>query len=309
MYLKHLWYLHLVVTEGSFAAAAHAANVSQPAITLAMRALEQEWGTPLFEKAGRQKRPTKAAVAAAKRAAELHGQLTTLSRQEVTRQEWLDDALPSSLRIGLAPAAALLYGPIIESTWRRHEPEGLLRIVSGSAPEILLDLQRGDLDLAVLPRPRRYEATDLHCHALHHSTPAIYARHGNPLGSPTSLMEIRHAGWAVAGRVGTAGNVIEEAHRVRKLPPPRVLVQCADYMTLTNMVANSDLLCVIPHPALLQSRQSGPIMPLHIREGLPQYEVCLFWRRAGDREEGESPVASVVDALISLPAQHLASTV
>lgn len=122
-------------------------------------------------------------------------------------------------------------------------------------------------------------------------------------------MEIRHAGWAVAGRAGTAGNVIEEAHRVRKLPPPRVLVQCADYMTLTNIVANSDLLCVIPHSALLQSHQSVPILPLHIREGLPQYEVCLFWRRAGDREEGESPVASVVDALISLPAQHLASTV
>ena len=52
MHLKQLTYLRLVVEHGGFAAAARAAGVSQPAITLAMQALEREWGVPLFEKAG-----------------------------------------------------------------------------------------------------------------------------------------------------------------------------------------------------------------------------------------------------------------
>jgi DNA-binding transcriptional LysR family regulator len=119
------------------------ANISQPAMSLAMRALEAEWGMPVFEKVGRQKRPTPAAIAAARRAAALHGRIATLGQQNVTAQEWLHDASLPSLRIGLAPAAALLYGPVIEKAWRAHEPEGLLRTVGGSAPELLLEVQRG----------------------------------------------------------------------------------------------------------------------------------------------------------------------
>lgn len=302
MYLKHLWYLHLVVAEGGFAAAARVAHVSQPAITLAMRALEAEWGMPLFEKVGRQKRPTRAAIAAARRAAALHGRIATLGQQNVTVQEWLQDAAPPSLRIGLAPAAALLYGPVIEKAWRAHEPEGLLRTVSGSAPEILLEVQRGDLDLAIVPRPRRYRTTGLKCHPLHVSTPVIYARNGHPFGAATSLMDISRAGWAVAGHAGTAGNVIEEAHRVRKLPPPRILVQCADYMAATNLVAHTDLLCMIPHPALLQICQGMGIAPLRIREGLPRYEVCLFWRPARP-EDGAASLTAVITALTGLAPQ------
>jgi DNA-binding transcriptional LysR family regulator len=257
---------------------------------------------PLFEKVGRQKRPTPAAIAAARRAAALHGRIATLGQQNVTAQEWLHDASLPSLRIGLAPAAALLYGPVIEKAWRAHEPEGLLRTVGGSAPEILLDVQRGDLDLAIVPRPRRYRTTGLKCHPLHVSTPVIYARKGHPLRAATSLMDIRQAGWAVAGHAGTAGNVIEEAHRVRKLPPPRILVQCADYMAATNLVAHTDLLCMIPHPALLQICQGMAIAPLRIREGLPRYEVCLFWRSA-QPEESAASVQAVIAALTSLAPQ------
>jgi hypothetical protein len=34
------------------------------------------------------------------------------------------------------------------------------------------------------------------------------------------------------------------------LPAPRVLMQCADYPTLLNLVAQTDLLCVVPHAVL-----------------------------------------------------------
>ena len=115
-------------------------------------------------------------------------------------------------------------------------------------------------------------------------------------------MDISRAGWAVAGHAGTAGNVIEEAHRVRKLPPPRILVQCADYMAATNLVAHTDLLCMIPHPALLQICQGMGIAPLRIREGLPRYEVCLFWRPA-QPEDGAASVKAVIAALTGLAPQ------
>lgn len=274
MKLKKLWYLQHIISTGSFAAAARETGVSQPAITQAMQTLENEWGIPLFEKLGRQKLPTRAALAIAQQAADLHGQLEKLAHPAS------DDIaeVTQALRVGMAPAAALLYGAAIESIWRQHEPEGLLQIVSGSAPELLTALQQGELDLVAAPRPRRYQAEGIEQLPLHMSMPTIYARIGHPLSSATSLNEIERAGWVVSGRGGTAGNVIEEAHRVRRLPAPRILVQCADYMTVLEFVAMSDMLCVVPHPVLLQEKHHESVRALHIREGLPQYEVCLFWK-------------------------------
>jgi DNA-binding transcriptional LysR family regulator len=86
--------------------------------------------------------------------------------------------------------------------------------------------------------------------------------------------------------VGTAGNTIEEAHRVRGWPPPRVLAQCADYAALLNLVAHSELLCALPHPALLPEPEAVGLVRLPLREGLPRYEVSAFWHPGMSRQLG-----------------------
>ena len=86
--------------------------------------------------------------------------------------------------------------------------------------------------------------------------------------------------------MGTAGNTIEEAHRVRGWPPPRVLVQCADYSALLNLVAHSELLGTVPHPALLPDPQPAGLVRLPLRDGLPRYEVSAFWHPAMTKQLG-----------------------
>ena len=302
MHLKQLTYLRLVVEHGGFAAAARAAGVSQPAITLAMQALEREWGVPLFEKAGRQKLPTRVAVQAAQRAADLQSTLDGLARGPSQATGWTPAPGVKRLRTGMAHAAALLYGPTIEQAWHAHQGDGLLQIMWGSGPELLAALQAHELDLVIAPRPRRYRPSGIRRHTLHTSTPTVHARVGHPLAAATSLDAIRDAGWVVAGRAGTAGNVVEEAHRVRGLPDPRILVQCGDYPTMLNLVARSDLLCVVPHPALLPAQDPPTVQALHIREGLPQYDVCLFWRARRRGQDGDAAVSAVVAALKALAA-------
>ncbi len=301
MHLRQLKYLRLVVEKGSFALAAKEAGVSQPAITMAMQSLEREWDVVLFEKSGRQKVPTEAALSAAKRAADLHGQLEALAKPVWKTDEWNSGREAAVLKVGMAPAAALLYAPTIEREWRRHEPSGLLRISAGSATELLAALQTKELDIVVTPRPRQYQPAGTKRLALHTSTPKVYARKGHPLAATTSLSNVVEAGWGVAGHAGTAGNVIEEAHRVRGLPAPRILVQCADYATLLNLVAHTDLLCVVPHAELVLESSKGAIAALQIREGLPQYEVCLFWA-SGKQVQHARALASIVGALEKLVA-------
>ena len=301
MHLQHLRYLQLVVEKGSFASAAEAAGVSQPAITMAMRSLEHEWGTVLFEKAGRQKVPTRAAVQAAQLAGDLFGRLERLPKVAADPQPWRLGREAAVLRVGMAPAAALLYATAVESAWRLREPDGLLQVVGGNASEMLAALHAKELDLVVAPLPRRFPSAQTKRVTLHTSTPKIYARQGHPLADARSLRDIAGAGWGVAGRTGTAGNVIEEAHRVHRLPPPRILVQCGDYPTLLNLVARTELLCVVPHPALRPpeaARESFDVV--QVREGLPLYEVCLFWSKGTPLRH-----AGLLDSIVDrLKSQH-----
>lgn len=293
MYLKWLQYLQAIIETGSFAAAARLVGVSQPAITMAMQGLERQWGVVLFEKVGRQKLPTRTAVLAAQRTAELQGRIDNLVRMPPSPQEDATGLGRANLKVGMAPAAALLYGPTIERVWRQHEPDGFLQVFGGSAPELLTSLDNKELDFVIAPRPRRFQSAGLKRYLLHTSTPVIHVRAGHPMAGATSLGEIAHANWAVAGQAGTAGRVIEEAHRVRGLPAPRIMVQCADYPALLNLVAHSDLLCVVPHPALMSAAQGEAVRPLHIREGLPQYDVCMFWPSGR-----KIPKATVIEAMV-----------
>jgi DNA-binding transcriptional LysR family regulator len=278
MDLRKLGYLRLVIAHGSFAAAARAAGVSQPAITQAMQSLEREAGAPLFVRSGRRKLPTAAALLAAQRAAELQGRLDDMHAAVREAPAVCAAGFEGMLHVAMAPTAGLLFGGVVEQAWRAQRPDGLLHIVGGNAADMLTALQRGELDLALAPRPWRYQAEKLKRHLLFTSTPTICARIGHPLASATSLNDIADARWASAGRVGTSGSLIEEALRVRRLPPPRMLMRCADYVALLNVVARSDLLCSIPHPALLRGIAHPGVAPLRVREGLPRYEVCVFWR-------------------------------
>lgn len=289
MNVNALKYLRLVIEHHGFAEAARAAQVSQPAITQAMRTLERELDLVLFEKQGRQKMPTNAARALAQGGGRLEALLTDVRRAQV-------DGLraPQALEAGLAPAAALLYGPVIERAWRAMAPEGLLRITGGSAPEMLHALSHGALDLVIAPLPRRYQATGVQRHLLHTSTPTVFARRGHPLLAARTLGDIASAGWAVTGASGTAGNVIEEAYRVRGLAAPRILLQCADYRTLLSLVARSDLLCIVPHPLLVIAEMQDRVRPLHLSEHLPHYEVCLFWA-----ESPRAVAAAALEAVVS----------
>jgi DNA-binding transcriptional LysR family regulator len=239
--------------------------------------------------------PTRAALTAVQRATDLQARLRALGRLPHDAATWAPDADTAILRVGMAPAAALLYGPRVERRWRELQPDGLLRITSGSSYELLAALHAHELDLAIAPQPRGFQSRGTRRMHLHTSTPCVYGCRGHPRAAATSLAAIGDAGWAVAGRAGTAGNVIEEALRVRKLPAPRILAQCADYMTLQNLVAQSELLCVIPHPALLQETAEGRIVAFELREGLPQYEVCLFWLE--DNASASEGIAAIVHEL------------
>ena len=294
MNLRHIQFLRLVIEKGSFAAAAGVAGVTQTAISLAMQALEHELGFALFYKEGRRKLATDRAVALART-----GQQVDIAVKELRTARGAKSAQgrQGALRVGMAPAAGLLYGATIFQAMRQCPNPPVVRIVAANATDMLDQLKQHSLDLVIAPTPRKFRTEGLSRHVMYVAQPVICARKGHPLADARSLEEIAGAGWVVTGPAGTPGNLVEEALRVRKLPLPRIEAVCPDYRMLVRLVAGTDLLSVIPHQILISADEHAAIRPLQIREALPRYEVCLHFADAGWVDG--SPLALAIAALLA----------
>lgn len=281
MNLRHLLYLRLVVEQGSFEAAAAAAGVTQPAVSHGLRRLQARFDTPLFEREGRRLVPT----AFARRLASEGGALWT-------RAQALGDtpgapAAPATLRVGLTPSAALVCGPLLHEAWCAGRPSRVLAMASADEGSLLGALQRGELDLAIVPRPRGRARSGVAGWPLYPITPQVVARRGHPLAAAASLAALQRSRWAVvAPSVSGPVDVLSEAFAVRSMPPPQVAVRCADYASMLNLVAATDLLAVVPHGALLDGTAAGRVQPLRLRETLPLYEMWLYQASGSARRTG-----------------------
>lgn len=151
MNLRQLEYVVAVLDEGTFRGAAEASNVSQPALSHAVAALERELGTALFRRTGRGVTVTAAGerVAAAAR--------RVLRAQEGVRAAATDGDLASGWLVLAAPptSAAGTLVPLVAAFRRRYAGVSV-RIEAPERPErieqLVLD---GTCDLGITPRPVR----------------------------------------------------------------------------------------------------------------------------------------------------------
>ena len=288
MNLRYLQYLRRVVEGGSFAAAAQAEGVSQPAISHGMKQLQRQFAVPLFVRVGRRLVPTEEALQAAVQSAELAERVGALAAPAAMAAD------RHTLRVGATPSAALVCGPSLHLAWCEGHSRRRLELSSADEGHMLARLQGGELDLVVSPLPRSYPATGLVCQPLYPIIPLVYARRTHPLVRAQSLEDLQEAAWAIVGpHVSGPVDVLQEAFAVRRMRPPRVAVSCADYASLLHLMACSDLLGVLPHPALLDSGAKRQVLPLRLREALPRYEMHLFTRARPHR-----PLAPVIAALL-----------
>lgn len=287
MYLRYLHYLRSVIETGTFAGAAQACGVSQPAISQGMKALQARFDAPLLVREGRRYVPTDLARRVAAETASLAQRI---------------DALPLAapaihrhvLRVGLTASAALVCGPLLYEAWcPPHQPRRSVEMSTADEGSLLAGLLRGEFDAVIAPRPRQFDHPDVvqwHLYELH---PQIYARRHHPLAQARSLVQLQGAAWACVGpSVSGPVDVLTEAHRVRRMPAPRMAVRCPDFASMLNLVARSDLLAVVPHPALLGA--ADQVAPLHLTEVLPLYGMWLFERKARKPRLGPEVFAGLV---------------
>jgi len=149
MELQQVRYFLSVHEHGGFSRAAQACDVSQPAMTAAVKKLETEIGAALFHREGKRLVLTELGRMVKPHLEQVFG--GTQTAREIARNFTLLRQAP--LRVGIMTT----IGPVRVSRFfhgfHQSNPGVELAVRDATLPVLLQELERGDLDLAVLSAP------------------------------------------------------------------------------------------------------------------------------------------------------------
>jgi len=149
MSIRRLRTLLAVADEGTFAAAARAVFVSQAAVSMQMKSLEQELGATLFDRNKRPPMLNAPGLALLPRAREI-----VRAYDEMLRAVSDTHGLAGELTIGAVPTTMTGLVPKAISGLRAAYPMLHIRVVPELSAGLLPQVDRGHLDAAIVSEPQ-----------------------------------------------------------------------------------------------------------------------------------------------------------
>jgi DNA-binding transcriptional LysR family regulator len=145
---RQLAAFHAVSRLGSVSRAASEMHLTQPAVSIQLKLLEETAGAPLLEKAGRGVRLTAAGELMAGYAARILD-LWREAGDEMAAQQGL---FSGTLRVGAVTTAEYLLPPLLVAFAGQH-PDVKVKLQVGNRDEIVRMLAAQEVDLAIMGRP------------------------------------------------------------------------------------------------------------------------------------------------------------
>lgn len=152
MELHQIRYFLSICEHGSFSRAAEACDVSQPALTAAIKKLEAEIGSPLLHREGKRLVLTELGCRVRPHLEQALGE--TRRVEDVARNFRLLRQAP--LRIGAMPTIGPAQLSRFFASFREAHPGIELTVHQAPLAELLRDLESGELDLAMASSPEPY---------------------------------------------------------------------------------------------------------------------------------------------------------
>ena len=146
--LKQLEYFRALATLGNFGRAAEASNISQPALSVQIRTLEESLGGRLIERQSRASVLTPLGREVLTRAEDI---LRRAKLLEATAREQV--GLAGTLNLGLIPTVAPYLLPGVLAALRAQDISLRVEVREAQTDQLLADLRAGALDAAVMAVP------------------------------------------------------------------------------------------------------------------------------------------------------------
>src|SRR5207253_5412652 len=240
-------------------------GITQPAVSIAVRQLEDSIGVALFERTARGMIPTPAGAALALRLKRALAEI----RHAVADIASLRGVTQGTVTVGALPLSRTRLLPESIAAVVAKYPGLRVATMEGSFETLAASLRAGDLDFILgALRPPEY-ASDFEGEPLADDELAIVCRRGHPWTNRKRIhpRDLARARW-VLPRVNTPNRMLfERALTARGLASPNVVVETSDLAVLRGVLLNSDLLTAISPRQLSYELVAGLLallpIPLH----------------------------------------------
>jgi len=272
--LHHLRDFVAIARARSARSAARALGLTQPAITRSLQELEQEIGTPLFERHARGMLLTPAGERFLVRAQAALEEL----RRGFEEAGQTAGAMRGQVAVALASAPVLGMLPLAYPQFRRACPDVKLRIVEGLFPAAEPMLRDGRLDFYLGPRPEQRLGQGYRLDLLFANRRVVLARKGHPLRAARSLQDLLAADWVVTGLRERLEQEFEEQFTALGLPSPRVTTVVESMLALLALLCNTDALAFLPQQWADTPLFKTLLQPIPVREPLAGPDIVQLSR-------------------------------
>jgi len=285
--LKQLRYFESLAHHGHFGRAAAACAISQPALSLQIKALEEELGALLFERGARQARLTGFGeefalhVRDILRSVDELGDLARGSR----------DRLAGRLRLGVIPTIAPYLLPAIIGNLSRSHASLDIHVRETLTSKLLQELSEGRLDTAIVALPISEPSfTEIALFSENFVLVRPDTDEGLPVPDKESLREMRLL-------------LLEEGHCFRdqalsfcaiQSVLPREGLDASSLSTLVQMVGSGIGVTLIPEMAVAVETRSAAVSIARFKSPQPSRKIGMIWRKTSPLTEQYLQISEVV---------------
>ncbi len=270
--LKQLRYFESLARHGHFGQAANACAISQPALSMQIKEMEDTLGQLLFDRSARQVRLTNFGEEFALRARDILSavdDLGDLARASAKR-------LVGRLRIGIIPTIApYLLPAIIKQLNRTHE--GLdIHIRETLTTKLVQELIEGQIDTALVALPLSEPSlSEVELFKEQFVLVRPLADEGKPVPNKEMLREMKLL-------------LLEEGHCFRdqalsfcNMPSvrSREMMDASSLSTLVQMVSAGLGVTLIPQMAVAVETRSAEVCISHFKRPQPTRSIGMIWRK------------------------------
>lgn len=271
--LKQLRYFEALARDGRFRRAADACAISQPALSMQIKELEEQLGGSLFERSAREVKLTAFGQLFASRVRDILRAVDELGDLARAAQ----DRFLTPLRIGIIPTIAPYLLPAIIRDLTRTFDGIDIQVRETLTSKLVHDLAQGGLDMAIVALPVSEPfLTEFKLF----EEEFVLVRHpdddGKPVPEREALREMRLL-------------LLEEGHCFRDqalsfchvgAARPREVMEGSSLSTLVQMVSAGIGVTLIPEMAVSVETRSAPVSIARFTAPRPSRTIGLVWRNS-----------------------------
>lgn len=294
---RHLQMLIALDETRSVSRVASALNISQPAVSKALNALEADLGVSLFVRTIRGVEPSAYGESLIRHARDIladmddaQGEMDDILQGRVTR-----------LALGVLPAAAITMVPPFVALLEASSVAVSLSVQEGTMDSLLLRLRAGDLDLLVGNLPHRTLDADLVSEGLYEDPLVCVVRCGHPLQETSGLGWNHIQQWPMLlPPPGTSTRrAMDEWFIQEGLVIPRRHVESVSTLTNVGVLRKTEAVGFMARKVAEHFARLGLLHLLPLQVSNVGLHVGLVWLRQREREPALQQIRAMFHEVVS----------